>query len=415
MSETGVGYEGEQETLRQKQEGVQDLSITAPQVPKVNPEVYRDLESLLFKGFVYAPSDINGVSVIFKSLNHHEYERLGFLDLGGRTRSAIRGNYSRFLAHCVLMVDGINILPDRNEWITEVTEMFDHLMDRVREKIVFQISEINRRANIAAMLVEVFAMESTSRLRWAQVQGLDLTSTAVTGFAGTETLGLNYGQLMWRAINHIQDRKETEESDWDNAKFVASATAGKGMAKVNAQDKRRKEEERDSRLERRDKILRLALFGEDPESDQQDKSNMAVARTVEELASQLEHDLKGEKDWHDQVVEAHEKRVREGYLLRAQQIEKMRDDFRSKHGDMPVMGETRINQGLTPKEVDDRIRKRREGAAERLSRAQKHAAFSDPARSEFLEKWVQTDRDPSQAMPVVPPRPPGKPFSRGDA
>lgn len=412
-------YDQEQEKLRREYDGLpnEDVVITVPRGPEVNPEIYRDVEPLLFRGFVSAPAVINGVPFVFKSLNHHEFERLRYLDMSGTTRDAVHTNYSRFLAQCVLLVDGINILPVRDEWVLEITKMFNDLSEHSRDKIIYQVSEINRRASQASLLVEVFSMEDVSRMRWAQMKGLDLSSTAITGYAGTDTLGLNYGQLLWRALNHIEDQRREEESDWDNAKFVASSMAGKGMQKVHSQDKRRRQQEAEARLERRDKILRLAIFGEDPEEASKGGAQMQVARTVEELANQLERDLKGEKDWHDMVVEQYESKVREAYLAREQQIEQMRQEHLMKWGDRPVIGETMIKKGLTPQEVDERIKQRRENAAKRLASAQKYASFIDPNQAAFTEKWIKpTGRDPSQAIPaLVNPREPGKPFNRGDA
>lgn len=376
-------YDAEQEKLRKEYEGEGDIRIEAPKLPEVNPELLKDVEPLLFKGFVYAPAEINGVPFVFKSLNQHEWELLGFMaTAGGSNRQSMRRYNNNFMAYGVLMVEGVNVLPRRDEFIPRITELFDSLPEGAHQKVVRELSEVNRRATRAVWLAEVFALEKKSRFQWAQVKGLDLTTTAVTGITGTDTLGLNYGQLLWRAVNHYEDIQEQMEREWEHAKFIASATAGKEIQKVHNQDRRRRETERDERAERRDKILRFAVFGEPMEEDKPAAGHMKVARTVDELADQLERDLRGEKDFHDAVVDAHEQRVRERFEQQQQTIQGYRDRFTEQWGNKTTVGTTDLG-GLTPADVAKRLEERRQRAAQQLAAPE----LADPRQMEFLEKW----------------------------
>ena len=65
-------YKLEQRSLHSG--GANDIVIDAPKEPEVNPIIYRDVESLIFRGFLILPTQINGVDFIFKSINHHEFE-----------------------------------------------------------------------------------------------------------------------------------------------------------------------------------------------------------------------------------------------------------------------------------------------------------------------------------------------------
>jgi hypothetical protein len=406
-------YEDEQGKLRSKYEGEpdDDFHIDVPkELPEVNPEVYKDVEPLLFRGFLHVPADINGISFVFKSLNHHEFEMLTLMvPQGEATRATVQKFYSLFLAYGVFMVDGVNILSDRERHIPKIVEAFDSMNDGVKGKIVRHLSEINRRANRAVTITESFALEVLSRLRWAQLKGVDLTSTAVTGLEGTQRLGLNWAQLTWRAMNHYEDLRETSEREWENAKFVASAMAGKGMNRVHSQDRRRRDKEREDRLERRDRILRFALLGEPMESENKGAPVM-VARTVEELTTQLEKDLKGEKDWHDLVVEAHERRAQEARQQRAVQLQSLQQNFENAYGPHRLVGHTDL-QGLTPEEVRFRIERRQQLMAQRVSAQQVHPELMDPKMAEFQDKWSSTSRNPAE-VPLVPTsqRTTGTPF-----
>jgi hypothetical protein len=393
-------YEESQAKLNRSYNGdPEDFHIDVPKdIPEINPEILKDVEPLLFKGFLYVPAEINGASFVFKSLNHHEFEMLSLLAPIDGTRKALKRFYSMFLAYGVFMIEGENILVDRERWLSNIVTEFDSMGDDVVGKIVRHLSEINRRANKAVILTEAYVMEFTSRNRWAQLRGLDLTSTSVTGIRGTNTLGMNWGQLTWRALNYYEDLKDQAELDWENAMFIASSMAGKGMNRVRSQDKRRREQEREGRLERRDKILRFAVLGE-PMDQPGDNVPMMVARTVEELAVQLEKDLKGEKDWHDLVVEAHERKAQEERQAQLGRIREMQQNFDAEYGPRQLQGSTDLT-GLSPDELKFQLEHRRQLTAQRLA-SQIDPAFLDPKAAQFTEKWSSLQRD-ADHIPLVP-------------
>lgn len=412
-----AGYDEEQSRLQRIHEGgsdPEDIKIEVPRdLPEVNPEVFRDVEPVLFRGFLHISAEINGVSFIFKSLNHHEFEMLRLMLPESTSWRVVQKFHALFLAYGVFMVDGVNILADRERHFSDLTAFFESMEAGAFSKVVRHMSEINRRANRAVILTEAYSVETTSRLRWAQLGGVDLTGVSVTGIQGTNTLGLNWGQLSWRAMNYYEDLKETAEREWENAKFVASAMAGKGMSRIHSQDKRRRDREREERLERRDRILRFALLGESMDTDTNNGATIKVARTVGELTNQLERDLKGEKDWHDLVVEAHERRANEDRERREQHIRELQQGFENTYGTRELVGQTSL-QGLTADEVKFQIERKRQLTAQRLAQ-QASTEYTDPQVAKFTEKWSgvsRTNRDPSQVpMVATSGRTPGVPFN----
>jgi len=98
---------------------------------------------------------------------------------------------------------------------------------------------------------------------------------------------------MWRAVNYFEDHSDTNERQWENAKFVGSCTAGKGISKVYQQDQDRRQKDRDEKFARKDTLLRQVLLGEAVESTtQQGQAQVMVsAQTVDALATQLESSL----------------------------------------------------------------------------------------------------------------------------
>lgn len=375
----------------------EDLSITAPVEPEVNPEVYRDVDPMLFRGFLTAYARVNDIPFVFKSLNHHEFELLRFS--GCFDGAPDVNSWATLLAYCVFMIDGVNILPERDRWLSKLREIFTALPTEATARVIRHISEVNRRASTAVYLTEAYAMETISRYRWLQLKRLDLSSVAVTGVNGTQWLGLNTAQLVWRAVNHIEDRNEAIERDWEHAKFVGSCMAGKGIAKVYNQDARRRRQEREERMTRKDKILRKWVLGEEVQDGvvQGPGVIMAVPRTVEELTTQLERDIRGEKDWHDRVVEEHEARVRAGYAERREQLERVAQESLERAPERGVFGGGDLQQGYSPAEIDELVRRRKQILAQEVARMQVDPGLDDKTER-FVNRWFGGDCSEAQAI-----------------
>lgn len=414
--------EGEGEP--QEAENTPDIRIEAPTDPEVRPEVWKDVESLLFRGFITAPGEINGVDFLFKSLNHHEFQFVQWLGGKGAGRAESDRFYNTFLAYGVFMVDGQNTLSNRSEAFPDLVQFFTNLPHPAKSKLIRYLSEVNRRASNAVTLTEAFIMEQASRFKWAQFREVDLTATACTGVAGTGDLGLNYSQLVWRALNHYEDTREMAEREWDNAKFIGSCFAGKEIQKIYNQDKERRRKEREQRLDRRDKLLRQVLLGEDPEKETHGGRHMIVARTVQELAKQLEANLRGEKDWHDEVMDAVHNNLMGEIQAKRDRTQALMETVIREEGEREFSAYSSITEGLTPQEVQHRMARRRQIEAQRAASKmirpdmdprlealmEKH---SNPAEGTYQpQKVAQTNRDPSTAIPLSPSRPKTTPFRR---
>ena len=175
-------YEKEQEKLRQELEaGADEDAYGLPPEPEVNPEIYRDVEPLLFEGFVYQAALIGDVPFVFKSLNRHEFGQIQLTTRLFREDVSSRKFYDRLLAYAVWMVDGHNMLIDREENLDELVHLFSKYPDTVRKEVIRHVSALNRRSNRATQLSEAYAMELYSRWRWVQYRATDLNSPAVTG------------------------------------------------------------------------------------------------------------------------------------------------------------------------------------------------------------------------------------------
>jgi hypothetical protein len=179
MSDALTKYEDQQQKLRDEhgyveedERGDEDFDYNTS-IPEVNPEVYKDVEPLLFRGFLTLPASINGVPFVFKSLNHHEYNRVSLYQNSGNSYEQTQRYYNTFLAYGVLLVGGKNLLPEREDALGDLVSFFEGLNKEVKAAVIRYISDINRRATRATILTEAYFIEPASRLRWAQAQGLD--------------------------------------------------------------------------------------------------------------------------------------------------------------------------------------------------------------------------------------------------
>ena len=328
------------------------------------------------------------------------------------------------MAYGVFMIDGQNILSDREVWVPQLEDMFSALPAGAKSKIIQYLSEVNQKASDAVILTEAYQVENYSRYRWNQFKGLDLMSTSCTGIAGTQSLGLNYAQLAWRAINQYEDMKDSAEREWDNAKFIGSCFAGREIRKIYSQDKDRRIKERQDKIQRRDKVIRQVVLRESPdEAETRGRYVMKVARTADELAAQLQSSLRGEQDWHDEVVAREEARRREQVLERQQKLKNLYED-KLKDSPLPYVASTSM-EGLSKAEVEDRIKHKKQLDAQRAAATIVYPEMMDDRMEMFLNKYMNqedstyqtsgvgtTDRDPSEIRARPQPRPTAKPFRR---
>lgn len=417
--------EGAEEAVASEEVDSENIRITAPKEPEVDPRIYRDVESLLFRGFLVLPATINGVQFVFKSINHKEFEYLQWMSgpVGDVTGKSIDRYYRSFMAYGVFMIDGQNILSDRDVWVPQLEDMFAALPAGAKSKITQYLSEVNQKASNAVTLTEAYQIESYSRYRWNQFKGLDLMAPSCTGISGTQALGLNYSQLVWRALNQYEDLKDLAEREWDNAKFIGSCFAGKEIRKIYNQDRERRVKEREEKVRRRDKIIRQVMLHESPEeAETQGKYFLKVARTSDELAAQLEQSLRGERDWHDEVVAREEQRRREQIQERQQKLRNLYEEKR-KDSTLPYVTATSM-EGLTKREVEERIKKKKQLDAQAAASRIVYPEMVDERLETFLNKYVDqgdntyqtsvgvTDRDPSEVRVLPPSRPTATPFRR---
>lgn len=302
------------------------VEIKVPDIYRqVDSSVWDELETYLYRSFLTSPSVLGGMNVIFKTLNHHEIQNINLhRPVLGSSEEVQRNYRSAMIAYSTFMIDGENVLPNRASNLRKLMNLFDKLDNSIMEKIIQNLSLLNKRATFLFPLTEVYIHENRSRFKWLHIKQTNINSPTVTGIPGTDVIGMNYCQQTWTSLNHLQDMKEEIERDWNNAKFVGSCFNSKGVRSLEEKDRGRREKERQDSDDLKIKVLYRYLNRDErgnsiepddvmtlPDGRKVTVEKREIAQTVDELARQLSSSLSGEKDKHDEIIEKALQQIKE--------------------------------------------------------------------------------------------------------
>lgn len=278
---------------------------------------YQDLELLLFKGFIPLKVQINGINLVLKSVNEHEYQNIKLMSgLESDPRFVTLFNIN-YLFYSIYMVDGMSILKTREDNYSEFVYILKQLPGVFYKSTFSLLEELTRRQSNCSIQVEQYSLEVDSRYNWETKKQVLINSPAITTVSGTDLLGINQFQKYWSALNIREDKREKFEQDYGLAKFLASFQDSKAVRKIEQQEKVKKEED-EKRKER------LRVIGTEEEikylSDPND--------TREGIIKELEKQMAGDKDAHDRFIEEYERKIRKEMLVRLSDMQKVREHRR---------------------------------------------------------------------------------------
>jgi len=272
----------------------------------VSSRRHADVEDLVFRGFLSTKIELGGLCVVLKSLNSRELAAV-------RERTPLQSNTkyeetfeALILAYAVYLIDGESALLDRPHNIAELVKEMREVPQNLRAEIMSEVLVLQKAQDVALRNIERFSYETSSRAVWRSYKRQNLNDPMLTGIAGTNTLGLNSHQVAWTYLNVEEDEREAAEASWGLAKFVASASNPKGVKKIESKDKSRLEK----LFEERERIrLGQDFVGSGPRRIER--------RSVDELRAQLEADISGKQDLHDQILSHYENSLKERRQARA--------------------------------------------------------------------------------------------------
>lgn len=275
---------------------------------------YQRVEQILFKGYLEANLYLDWLKAVWslRSLNHLDFDLI--------YQYALRDTHPLSIQRWTVLFATTMI--DHNSYLTASRKNPRELIHFICALSAPQLLTLyrvclglQRAVTREQVKVEAFTYGAMSNRYWAAYRHLPLNSPAVTGREGTELLGLNYGQIFWSFVHAHKEKRDQDETAWENALLSIAAQSPKDYRQSVSQVRRRQEER--SRAER-------ALYEGRPYDaviPEGQTETMVIAQTAEQLLEQMERAVRGEKDQHDLAVERF---VRQRQLQRKSALDELR-------------------------------------------------------------------------------------------
>lgn len=279
--------------------------------------LYRDVEELINPGFLSASVVASDVCLSMKTLCPGE-----LAVLRARLNGVQRDRFWRawVVSSSVWVVDGQVLLGDVNAAVKVyaiVKDLPAHAVDLLFETF----TALHNRVRVAMSRLEAYCYEEHSRASWRMI-GRDTPSRlGVCEIPGAGHWGMSNAQKIWVAVNQSEDDKQTANTSWASAKLVASAHSN-GIKKLYQKDDTDRKMEEERRASVIENMVREAT-GTSSTDDQTRMTYKAVTR--EELEEEMARWVRGEKDHHDEVVEAYKDRIRQAMAIPVAQPENVEE------------------------------------------------------------------------------------------
>jgi hypothetical protein len=310
---------------------------------------YRILSDLIFRGFLTIDMMLGDKKVILKTVNNKEFDLIKYMagSEKGTDYSVLFNTY--FLAYSIFMIEGKNILVDRETSIPDFKKFFSNIPFKLYEKIISETAIIRNKAYDATKYLEGFTYTSSSRWAWKTLGKEYPCNSQVTGIPGTSSLGINSHQENWLYINRAMDNEEEYNKEFDFAILIASASNAKGAKQIRG----RHDNSMQTAEDRRKKLAQVGYIDTDKWSPE---GWSAPVDTAEELVAELERQMAGVKDKHDIFMENYLKSMKENAELQALQAEERLKKYREESDGIMFTGSQRI---LTPKETENLMKRKK--------------------------------------------------------
>jgi len=312
----------------------------------IRKEAYQKLSDMIYKGFLAMTFKLSDKYFVFKTVNEKEYDLIKLYS-GNKDKNYVARFNMYFLIFSLFLIDGENVLKNRDEKIKELYKFFNDLPILLYTRISEELTELRKNAEEAVDFLEGFSYTSSSRRVWQLTKGNLPNSESLTGISGTRHIGLNVYQENWILINRMLDEEEKYNNDFSLAILVASASNPKGAKGISSKHDAYKK----TNAERREE---LAKKGHSQEPKWKPTGWAVPVETAEELVDELMRQMSGKKDKHDLFVEEHMRKLREkaeGQVREAEQkLEKIREK-RKEEGGPSIMSTQRVLSEEESKEL----------------------------------------------------------------
>lgn len=268
--------------------------------------VYADVETLLTQGFLTHTVVVQGVPITFRSLTDETSAHLR-----QRVHRAMTILEWRRLALAV-STHALNYLSvpllDRNAEYALYREVYSELPVPFVNALYTIFDGLSRRVTRALSIVEAYCYEPYSRSMWR-------------GLVGNEGKPIqNPVYRVWRAFNLAEDTRQADFAQWEHTRMFVSAMSSKGAKHLLNEEKKIKQREQDRRNGVIEDTITKVISGSQAtegsavtvtlDGETFEVPRIMAARTADDLMEEMERTVKGERDYHDKVVERYKEGIR---------------------------------------------------------------------------------------------------------
>ena len=285
--------------------------------------LYKDVIDLLSTGFLVETVFVEGVPIVFRTLSQRETAT--FLI---RAESVSTTNWKRYyLCHSVHMINGFAVEPQYggNHAYHLYHEWGANLHFEMVEVLYAYTTSLRNRLNRAVRLTDAYCHETYSRSQWRMLKPFPVRDNVV--------------QRLWASYNEVEDQYEADLKQWAHTRAIAGSMSNKASkALVEAEEKWRTRREDRSRRVIEDAV-NWVISGERAEQEPltvtvngqtYEVPKVHASQTVEELQEEMMRAVRGEKDYHDLLVDEykafHRERLRKAQEEQRAAMEKVWGD-----------------------------------------------------------------------------------------
>jgi len=287
----------------------------------------RKIEQLIFDGYLKGYISINGINIVLKSLTEDEYREIDDLKIFSDYFHA-----PLIILFSICRINRINFVKLKEEHFEELYEYIKTLPVIVTQKILEVISEMNE-------YIYKNSHEDFKKYVDSTDSKINFTSFMMNK-SPLSNGSLNIIQKLWLSNNYYEEKNELIKTAWSFTKFIGGMFNPKAVRKIDALEK----------------------SGEDFKeyTKEEIKASDGLLRSVgskEEIVRELRREMRGEKDLHDIVIEAYEKKQQE---ILDERKEKSKNTYEKHVDEMGegVYSESRVIDATIIKDME-RIKKER--------------------------------------------------------
>lgn len=318
---------------------------------------YEEVEALLLRGFLSCYVDLPEVRVGFRSLGPSDLSLL-------RYRADVLTSdlvwKSWVVAEAVWIIGGQIVLEDYN-MSAKLQPFFAQLPKDILNTVYQEVTALHSKGEGALDAAESFCYEDHSRRLWKSFGGRFNGGAGASGIPGAGRIPLNSVQKLWIYFNTVEDEREQEIKDWNNAKLIVSAQNPKAGRSLNARERSILRRERNRRQEAQDRFYytREGVLDEDGKLRGQ-AVILKASKTVEELQDEFHRWREGDKDFHDEVVESYKRKIREGMEQQRREMAFLRQEIERRALAAEEDTETRRSAlvGYTPEQMQEILKEK---------------------------------------------------------